>query len=205
MWLREKFEKHKDLGRGALIFIGVLLLLFVLFDADFAFKNIAVFFSRHGEQKVAAITPAAAKPDMLSIPSLNISAPVIYIDKTGEKAYVPALAKGVVHYPGTALPGAFGNDYIFGHSSDLPWSNGNYKTIFAPLPQIAIGDKIFLTDHEGQVFTYTVFETKIVTPNDLSVLGQFDNKQKLLSLQTSYPLGTALKRFIVLARIEDGN
>ena len=62
MWLREKFEKHKDLGRGALIFIGALLLLFALFDADFAFKNIAVFFSRHGEHKVAAITPAAAKP-----------------------------------------------------------------------------------------------------------------------------------------------
>jgi HemK-like putative methylase len=71
---------------------------------------------------------------MLSIPSLSIEAPIQFIDKADEKTFQAALKNGVVHYPGTALAGEFGNMYIFGHSSDYIWSKGHYKTIFAVLP-----------------------------------------------------------------------
>src|SRR5438093_1507422 len=78
-------------------------------------------------------------PNLLEISSLGIKAPVVYVDQANETAFQAALKDGVVHYPGTALPGQPGNVYIFGHSSDYFWSNGHYKTIFASLPQIKKG------------------------------------------------------------------
>jgi LPXTG-site transpeptidase (sortase) family protein len=206
MLLPKLNENTKTWGKRILIFLGMLFLFFFVMDANYAFTNLRVYLHREipHEESPEVLPAVSLQPDVISIPSLQISAPVIYITQKGEGVYTEALARGVVHYPGTAMPGELGNVYLFGHSSDLPWSTGAYKTIFAPLPQIATGDKILLTDHEGKVFAYAVFETKVVTPNDLSVLSQYENREKLLSLQTSYPLGTALKRFIVIARlIED--
>jgi sortase A len=140
--------------------------------------------------------------DWLSVPSLGISVPVIYIEEKNESAYQAALEKGVVHYPGTALPGKAGNVYIFGHSSDFVWSAGSYKTIFARLPDIRVGSEILITNSQGDEFTYLVTGTKVVSPKDLSVLDQNNFERQLLTLQTSYPLGTALQRYIVVAELD---
>lgn len=141
-------------------------------------------------------------PNHLSIPVLGIEAPIIYIDEKSEAVYQAALKTGVVHYPGTALPGEPGNVYIFGHSSDYLWSDGNYKTIFAKLPQIEQGKDIVVTDAAGRFFHYSVIETKVVGPRDMSVLSQGDGSRSLLTIQTSYPLGTALQRYIVVAELK---
>lgn len=141
--------------------------------------------------------------DVLQIPSLGIVAPIQYVTEQTEAVYQAALQQGVVHFPGTALPGALGNVYIFGHSSDYLWSPGEYKTIFARLPEIAVDADIFVTDHEGQRYWYQVTETKVVNPKDLSVLDQNQYQDSRLTLQTSYPLGTALQRFIVVAKLQE--
>ena len=144
-----------------------------------------------------------AEPNTLTIRDLGIVAPVIYINEKTETAYQAALQQGVVHYPGTAQPGEFGNAYIFGHSSDYAWAPGNYKTVFAKLPQIKAGTEIRVTDASGAMFRYKVIETKVVWPRDLSVLDQYNYERKMLTLQTSYPLGTALQRFIVVAELQE--
>lgn len=154
------------------------------------------------DQTENSTTPELSDPNHLSIPSLGIEAPIKYVTEKSEKVYQEALHAGVVHYPGTALPGEFGNAYIFGHSSDYIWSPGEYKTVFAKLPQIEIGAVIQATNPEGQVFEYVVTETKVVGPRDLSVLDQGNNQAQLLTLQTSYPLGTALQRFIVVSTLK---
>lgn len=139
----------------------------------------------------------------LSIESLGISAPVIYLDEVTENAFQIALRSGVVHYPGSPKPGEAGNVYLFGHSSDFPTSKGDYKTVFALLPKIKTGAIIELSDDTGKIFRYAVAETKVVSPNDIHVLDQDESKHQL-SIQTSYPVGTALKRFIVISYlIED--
>jgi LPXTG-site transpeptidase (sortase) family protein len=142
------------------------------------------------------------EPDRLIIESLGIEAPVIYIDEKGEDAYQAALLRGVVHFPGTALPGEFGNGYIFGHSSDFAWNRSPYRAIFALLTEIKLGAEISLSDAEGRIHIYRVTGTKVVSPKDMSVLDQQGNAKKILTLQTSYPLGTALRRFIVTAEME---
>lgn len=143
-------------------------------------------------------------PNILLIADLGIEAPIQYVEEKSEAVYQEALRKGVVHFPDTALPGEPGNVYIFGHSSDYIWSPGEYKTVFAKLPQIALETEIEITDADGKIFRYAVIDTKVVGPRDLSVLDQQNNEKYLLTLQTSYPLGTALQRFIVVAeRIQD--
>ena len=142
-------------------------------------------------------------PNMIYLPSLGIEAPLVYIEETGEKVFQEALANGVVHYPGTAMAGEAGNAYFFGHSSDFPTKPGNYKSVFALLPKIETGARIVITDDAGKKFVYEVFDTHVVGPNETQWLEQGERKEKLLTLQTSYPVGTALKRFLVQARLID--
>ncbi len=144
----------------------------------------------------------SGKPDTLAIPSLGLEAPLVYVTETDEVTFQRGLEQGVVHYPSTTLPGEIGNAYYFGHSSDYAFKKGNYKTVFAILPKIEAGAEIYITDHSGQQFTYKVREKKVVEPKDVSVLSQGDGKEKLLTLQTSWPLGTALRRYVVIAEID---
>jgi len=150
-----------------------------------------------------AQTNAQAKstPDILTIPKLAISVPVKYAQTVSEKEFQALLIDGVVHYPATAMPGQIGNDYIFGHSSDYIWSKGHYKTVFAVLPKIQIGDLVQISDSQGNLFNYKVMSTKVVLPDDLSVLSQDTAGKKILTVQTSYPVGTALKRFVAICEL----
>jgi len=148
---------------------------------------------------VAAEPTAAAST--LTIESLGLSVPVVYVTDATEEAFQAGLKNGVVHYPGTANPGQFGNVYIFGHSSDYWWSDGHFKTVFAILPQIKLGADIVLTSAQGQAFTYRVFDAKVVAATDTAYLDQRGYQRKLLTLQTSWPIGTALKRYVVLAEL----
>ncbi len=141
------------------------------------------------------------EPNIVVVESLDIKAPLIYVEENSEKVFQAALKKGVVHYPGTALPGEAGNVYIFGHSSDYNFITSPYRSVFALLPQIKIDATILVTDQAGHPFRYKVVEAKVVSPDDLSVLDQNHQQYHRLSLQTSYPIGTALKRFVVIAEL----
>lgn len=140
-------------------------------------------------------------PNVLEIKRLGIKAPIIYVEETSESVFQEALQSGVVHFPGTALPGRFGNCYIFGHSSDYIFSKGDFKTVFAALPKIELGSEVEISDENGNLFKYKVISSKRVESKDLSVLDQGDGTKRLLSLQTSYPLGTALARWVVVAEL----
>jgi LPXTG-site transpeptidase (sortase) family protein len=116
----------------------------------------------------------------LAIPGLGIDAPVIEPAARNEKTFQQALENGVVHFPGTAMPGQIGNAYFFGHSSDYLWSPGSYKDVFAKLMSIRVGEEIEVTNASGTPFLYVVTDTKVVSPKDLSVLSQGDGVKKQL-------------------------
>lgn len=151
-----------------------------------------------GESEGEKITP-----NMLIIPSLGISAPIQYVEQTDEESFQSALASGVVHYPGTAEIGQYGNPYIFGHSSDYVWAKGEYKTVFALLPRIKEGDEIIASDKEGNKFVYTVTDIKIASPKDKHYIDTKTTDEKFLTVQTSWPVGTALKRFLAIAKLQE--
>jgi LPXTG-site transpeptidase (sortase) family protein len=187
--------------------VVVLFLLLTAINFNFVWHNASHFFKAKNyfyktnsigldaEQKISL------KPDTLFIPSLGIFAPVKYISENTEKVYQTALKEGVAHFPGTALPGQPGNVYIFGHSSDYIWSKGKYKTVFADLPDIKINEEIFISNSAGETFAYAVKRSFSSPSDNVSLLAQ-NKDEKILTLQTSWPLGTALKRWIVIAEFK---
>ena len=147
--------------------------------------------------------PEKAEPNIVSIPSLDIKAPIQYSTESNEQAFQKALQNGVVHYPDTALIGQPGNVYIFGHSSDSAFADGKYKTVFALLPKVQNGAEIVLTDPSGLVYRYVVYDQFPAENTDVHLLDQNTDGRKILTLQTSYPIGTALKRYIVKAELKE--
>jgi sortase A len=185
----------------------LVVLVFAALNADYI--RIQITYALNGPAAVIGPgtiltvpgAPTTSTSNLLTIPSLGIQAPIQYAIKKDEASIQNALLNGVVHYPGTANPGQPGNVYIVGHSSDYRWSAGKYKTVLALLPKIKEGDEMQVTDKAGKIYRYRVIETKIVNPTDLSVLSQGDGSKKLLTVQTSYPIGTALRRFLAIGEL----
>lgn len=129
----------------------------------------------------------------LSIPKLKIKEAVVEIG--GED-----LKKSLIHYPGTALPGQFGNAVIFGHSV-LPqfFDPKNYLTIFSTLPTLKLKEEV-LVDFDGVTYKYVIEEMTEVKPDDISVLEQrYDDSY--ITLITCVPPGTYLRRLVIRARL----
>lgn len=186
-----------------LLVLGFLVLAFLVSNAGYFWQRGSFSFSKPPQISTEADSQKqTAEPDRLWIPSLGIEAPLIYATEVKEDHFQEQLEKGVVHYPGTALPGQLGNAYIFGHSSDYFWRQGDYKTVFALLPEIELGAEIILTDSTGNIFRYAATNKFVANPEDLHLLAQDETKRQL-TLQTSYPIGTALKRYIVQAELQE--
>lgn len=130
----------------------------------------------------------------MTIPSLNITDASVII--AGDD-----LGKSLIHYGGTATPGDYGNTVIFGHSTLPQFFRGikDYKTIFATLPTIKIGDAIHVS-YDGLDYKYLVTEKVVVEPTDLTPLEQrFDDSY--MTLVTCVPPGTYLYRLNVKAKL----
>jgi LPXTG-site transpeptidase (sortase) family protein len=148
-----------------------------------------------------------APPDnRLIIPSIGKNIPIVITDQKVDPNILPgefegivqeALKDGVLHYPGTADPGQFGNVFITGHSSYYPWDDGRYKEVFALLEHLEIGD-VYYIYHNQKKYTYKIREKKIVSPQEVSVLAQPTDK-KISTLMTCNPVGTSLNRLILVA------
>lgn len=184
--------------RRILAFFAGLSGMFLATNFSYFKKNLTYTFH---PPTVIVKEESMLEQNTLRIDALGIAAPIIYVQEASEKIFQQALQDGIVHYPGTASPGEFGNAYFFGHSSDNAWSKGSYKTVFAALPRIKLGDEIRITDKQGKIFSYAVIKTLVTSPNDLSPLDQNEPAHKLLTLQTSYPIGTSLQRFIAVAKL----
>ncbi len=158
-------------------------------------------------KQIPAITMSVTPPDdRIIIPRINKNVPIIPVSTENlirrdwnalEADIQGALQGGVVHYPGTAYPGDRGNVVITGHSSYFPWDPGRFKDVFALLHEVNTGDRLIVY-HEQQKYNYEVYETKIVNPDEIQVLTQQGGDR--LTLITCTPVGTNLRRLIVLAR-----
>lgn len=181
-----------------------MLLVYIAMNSGYFFKQIKYIFVKPQAQTSQNTNPdQKGEPNRIVISSLGIDAPIVESEENNEQSFQKALEKGVVHYPGTAKVGEFGNAYLFAHSSDFAFKGGDYKTVFALLPKVEKGAEIVVSNAEGRVFRYEVTDSFVANSTDLHLLDQKEFKEKLLTLQTSYPIGTALKRWIVSARLKE--
>jgi len=156
------------------------------------------------------LPPVGPPQNRMIIPKLGLSTPLVTPsyesllkeDWAGlEEDIQDALQMGVVHYPGTARPGQAGNFFVTGHSSYYPWSPGKYKTVFARLNELEVGDEYWVY-YGGDKYRYIIREKKEVKPTNVNVLDQPVNK-RLSTLMTCMPVGTTLRRMIITAEEVD--
>lgn len=152
----------------------------------------------------AALPEVGPPENRLIIPKLGLNVPIVVPPtdhllkedwKALEEDIQNALKDGVVHYPGTARPGQAGNFFVTGHSSYFPWAEGRYKSIFARLPELKVGDEYWVF-YGGDKHRYIVDSKKEIHPSDVTVLDQPINKRRS-SLMTCTPIGTTLRRLII--------
>jgi sortase A len=128
-------------------------------------------------------TPAPAAAPAPATPSAAPSIPALFAIRVPKIGYYAAVRQGVSldvlavgpgHYPTTAMPGKAGLVGIAAHN-----------TFWIPFGQIGAGDTVVLETRSGS-FTYRVTGTKIVNPDDRTVLvGTADPR---LVLTTCWPL-----------------
>ncbi|MCZ3386403.1 MAG: class E sortase [Actinomycetia bacterium] len=132
---------------------------------------------------------------LLRIPRLgdNYRVPVL------EGVSLEVLAKGVGHYPETALPGEIGNFSVAGHRA----TNGEP---FAYLDQLETGDDVVV--ETGTMWhTYEVFKEYIVAPTQVGVILPVPNepdavpRKELLTLTTCNPRWDSYERLIIHAKL----
>lgn len=173
---------------------GVLILLFL----GYQLFGTTLITDQH-QQALAEelrVTPAEPLPTKEQPPDLGDGVALIEIPKIDVKKIVVEgvrvedLKKGPGHYPGLSFPGEKGNVVISGHRT-------TYGGPFYRLDELTIGDQIKLTDRAGQTFIYRVSQTKIVRPDDLSVVVQ--TTEAKLTLTTCNPRFSARQRLIVVS------
>jgi len=198
-----KLEKRHHIQ--SLLF-GLGLGLVVIFIFMFGFFNerfIAPFItpSRTVSNTPIIVDPVAGNnvgpENKVIIPKINVEVPVVYdVPSISEKDLQGALERGVVHYPQSPVPGQDGNVVVVGHSSNNIFNKGKYKFAFVLLNKLEVGDT-FMLNYNGQRYVYKIYTKKVVSPNDVAVLGPTD-KQATATLITCDPPGTALNRLVLI-------
>jgi sortase A len=137
--------------------------------------------------------PRAAVPltqvGTIEIPKIGV------VKSMFEGITLTTLDHGPGHWPGTAMPGQFGNVVIAGHrvSHDKPFRN---------LDQLVVGDDVILTTDDGR-FVYKVTGTDIVAPDALWIVDQ--TPDYTATLFACHPAGSTRQRIVVhLALSPDG-
>jgi len=145
-----------------------------------------------GSPILGSQTMSPLKTYTLSIPKLKIDSAMVEVGGN--------LKKTLVAWPTSSLPGAYGNNIIFGHS-ELPQfaSSKGYSGMFTFIMDLKDGDDVFI-DYDGIRYHYQVISKKVVEADDISVLEQrFDTAY--VTLITCVPPGTLWKRGIIKAKL----
>jgi sortase A len=131
----------------------------------------------------------------------------LHIPRLGKKYSVPVvqgvslpdLARGVGHYPSTALPGEIGNFAVAGHRA----TNGEP---FANLDAVKVGDSL-VVETRLKWFTYVVDKVQIVQPSDVWVIEPVPGKpnqsptRRLITLTTCNPRWASTQRLILFGHL----
>jgi sortase A len=105
------------------------------------------------------------------------------------------LRAGIGHVPGTAVPGQAGNCALAGHR------NYAFKKLFNRLDELVAGDEVRITTKKEEL-TYKVTGSKVVTPDDVSVLKGSKDKN-IITLITCTPKYVASHRLIITAELTE--
>ena len=150
------------------------------------------------QNRLAELSQHTPQNPQLIIPALHLDIPIIQnVDGTRGKIYDLALQDGVAQLNNSAhLDSQIGNTVIFGHSSFFSISHTTFNAIFATIPQLVPGDTLSIWDTH-HITNYEISESKQISASAVQVADPTPNRQ--ITLLTCWPLGLALKRWVVVA------
>ncbi len=131
-------------------------------------------------------TSSPAQATRLQVPAIYVDAPIVQGDGWEQ------LKKGVGQHSGSANPGEPGNLVLSAH-------NDIFGEIFRHLDQLNPGDLVVVHTNQRS-YTYIVIDTKIVEPDEVSVMEQ--TPQSTATLISCYPYLKDNKRIVVIARLQ---
>jgi sortase A len=99
---------------------------------------------------------------------------------------------GPSHWPGTAMPGGFGNAVIAGHRN-------SHTAPFHDAANLRPGDTITIVDGASRTFNYSVTEMFVVDPSAMWITEQ--KPGHTLTLFTCHPLGSSSQRLVIRATL----
>ncbi|MBD7984865.1 class D sortase [Sporosarcina sp. Sa2YVA2] len=139
-------------------------------------------------EQTQANNPIEGMEGILSIPSIEMEAPVMY----GTDAAILDQSLGAIE--NMDPPGAVGGSYaIAGHQAHV------FGKYFNRLHEVEVGTEFTFQTTNGDQ-TYKVFDVKIVQPHEVDVLDP-DPEIALMSLITCYPEYSNTHRLVVQAEL----
>ena len=152
-------------------------------DSDAVQSSISAGSQPSTDRATLAEPAAEAVIGLLQIPTLDETYPII--EGTEEQM----LARGVGHYPTTALPGD--NEQIL--------LSGHRGTVFQRLGELQPGDRFIIEMGYGR-YEYAMHRATIVAADDTTIIAP--QGEEVLTLSTCYPfgyIGSAPDRYIIYA------
>jgi sortase A len=173
-----------------------------LFHPGYVLRVFSFYFFEKGKEKIQPKEETKEqkkeeiyeKEDSIEIPKIKISAPLIVVGK--EEEVKKALDRGVVLWPGSALPGEKGQVIILGHSAPQNWPKIKYDWIFSNLNSLQNGDEILIY-FKKKKYVYRV-EDKIFL-NRGQELPKTDPEKSVLFLISCWPPGKNFRRIAIEA------
>ncbi|MGK0469037.1 MAG: sortase A [Clostridium sp.] len=144
-----------------------------------ASENIDVTNKKSSDNKTGTI-------GIISIPKIDVNVAL------SEGIGTEILKYAVGHFTETPMPGEQGNSCFAGHRSYT------YNQYFNRLDEVNIGDIIIVTTKGGE-FEYEVYESKVVEPEEISVLDNTEGAE--ITLVTCTPIRVATHRLVVKGKM----
>lgn len=141
--------------------------------------------------------PVDARADVAVVAVGRISIPAIGLDhEIYEGVWLTVIDVGPGHWPGTPMPGGYGNAVFAGHRV-------THSHPFLDLDRLVAGDEIVFTMVDGSRHLYRVTEQLIVAPRDLWIVDQAPGRT--LTLFACHPKGSARQRIVVRAVLAESD
>lgn len=147
---------------------------------------------------VTAAQLQAARLPRIIIPSIGVNAPIVLPEQLDLDVMNNGLAQGVVHYPGSVLPGEYGNTFFFGHSTGLAVVNNQAYAVFNRLQELKPGNVVRLR-YGTREYWYRVTSMKIKKADEAIVDLSPSKTKRLLTLSTCRIFGAKDNRFVLEA------
>jgi LPXTG-site transpeptidase (sortase) family protein len=154
------------------------------------------------KQNATSTISSQTKPrrDMITIPKINITAPIVTAKTSDNDVIHELLDSGVVLYPGSIPFGQTGQTVILGHSAPAGWPKIKYDWVFSKLGDLKKGDMVVIT-YNYETRYYQVVKTRVVAPQEGVPAPTVTGNS--LMLVSCWPPGKDLKRIAVETTIVD--